>query len=260
VKTSIILKGEDMSKLSGKVAVITGGNSGMGLATARLFVEEGAKVVITGRRKKDTEEAAKSIGKNAEGIVGDIANLADLDKLHDHIAKKYGRVDVLFANAGVGSVAPFGQVTEEQFDEVFDVNVKGTFFTVQKLLDLIPDGGSVILNSSVAGSKGLEAFSAYSATKAAIRSFARTWTTDLKARKIRVNVIAPGPIDTPIFGKVGLNEEQVAGFKAGISQQVPLGRIGDSVEIAKPALFLASDDSSYVTGVELTVDGGMAQV
>jgi NAD(P)-dependent dehydrogenase (short-subunit alcohol dehydrogenase family) len=249
-----------MSKLSGKVAVITGGNSGMGLATARLFVEEGAKVVITGRRQKDTEEAVKSIGKNIEGVVGDVANLADLDKLHDHMAKKYGRVDVLFANAGVGSVVPFGHVTEEQFDQVFDVNVKGSFFTVQKLLDLIPDGGSIILNGSIAGSKGLEAFSAYSATKAALRSFARTWTTDLKARKIRVNIISPGTIDTPIFGKAGLNEEQVEGFKAHMIQQIPLGRMGRANEIAKPALFLASEDSSYITGIELTVDGGVAQI
>jgi NAD(P)-dependent dehydrogenase (short-subunit alcohol dehydrogenase family) len=249
-----------MSKLSGKVAVITGGNSGMGLATARLFVEEGASVIITGRRKKDTEEAAKSIGGNIEAIVGDVANLADLDKLHDHIVKKYGRVDVLFVNAGIGSVAPFGHVTEEQFDQVFDVNVKGGFFTVQKLLHLIPDGGSIILNGSIAGSKGLEAFSTYSATKAALRSFARTWTTDLKARKIRINVISPGPIETPIFGKVGLSGEQVEGYKAHMIQQVPLGRMGHVDEIAKPALFLASDDSSFITGVELTVDGGLAQI
>jgi NAD(P)-dependent dehydrogenase (short-subunit alcohol dehydrogenase family) len=249
-----------MGKLSGKVAVITGGNSGMGLATASLFVEEGAQVVITGRRKKDTEEAAKSIGKNVEAVVGDVANLADLDKLHDHIAKKYGRVDIVFANAGVGALTPFGQVTEEQFDQVFDVNVKGTFFTVQKLMDLIPDGGSIILNGSVAGSKGLEAFSAYSATKAALRSFARTWTTDLKARKIRVNVLAPGPIDTPIFGKTGMSDEQVEGFKSQMAQLVPLGRMGGVDEIAKPALFLASDDSSFITGIELSVDGGMAQV
>ncbi len=249
-----------MSKLSGKVAVITGGNSGMGLATARLFVEEGASVIITGRRKKDTEEAAKSIGGNIEAIVGDVANLADLDKLHDHIAKKYGRVDVLFVNAGIGSVAPFGHVTEEQFDQVFDVNVKGAFFTVQKLLHLIPDGGSIILNGSIAGSKGLEAFSTYSATKAALRSFARTWTTDLKARKIRINVISPGPIETPIFGKVGLSGEQVEGYKAHMIQQVPLGRMGHVDEIAKPALFLASDDSSFITGIELTVDGGLAQI
>lgn len=249
-----------MGKLSGKVAVITGGNSGMGLATASLFVEEGAQVVITGRRKKDTEEAAKSIGKNVEAVVGDVANLADLDKLHDHIAKRYGRVDIVFANAGVGGVIPFGQVTEEQFDQVFDVNVKGTFFTVQKLLDLIPDGGSIILNGSIAGSKGLEAFSVYSATKAALRSFARTWTTDLKARKIRVNVLAPGPIDTPIFAKAGLSDEQVEGYKNHMAQMVPLARMGRVDEIAKPALFLASDDSSFITGIELTVDGGMAQV
>lgn len=232
----------------------------MGLATARLFAEEGAQVIITGRRKKDTDEAVKSIGKNIEGVVGDIANLGDLDKLHDHIAKKYGRLDILFANAGIGLLRPFGQVPEEEFDQIFNVNVKGTFFTVQKLLPLIPDGGSIILNGSIAGSKGIDAFSVYSATKAAIRSFARTWTADLKARKIRVNVIAPGPIDTPIFGKGGLTPEQVEGFKAQVTAQVPLGRMGHVDEIAKPALFLASDDSSYITGVELTVDGGSAQV
>jgi NAD(P)-dependent dehydrogenase (short-subunit alcohol dehydrogenase family) len=249
-----------MNKLTGKIAVITGGNSGMGLATARLFVENGAKVVITGRRQKDLDEAVKSIGKNIEGVQGDISKLADLDRLHDHIKKNYGRVDVIFANAGLGLVAPFGQVSEEQFDHQFDVNVKGTFFTVQKLLPLVPDGGSIILNASIASSKGLEAFSVYSATKAAIRSFARTWTSDLKARKIRVNALSPGPIDTPIFGKGGLSPDQVTGFKTAITQQVPLGRIGLSEEIAKPALFLASDDSSYITGIELTVDGGLAQI
>ena len=249
-----------MRKLKGKVALITGGNSGMGLATAKLFAEEGAQVIITGRRQKDTDEAVKAIGKNVEGVVGDVAKLTDLDKLHDHIAKKYGRVDIIFANAGIGDFVPFGQVTEQQFDQVFDINAKGTFFTVQKLLDLIPDGGSIILNGSIAGYKGIEASSAYSATKAAVRSFARTWTSDLKARKIRVNVIAPGPIDTPIFGKSGFNADQVAAIKSQLVQQVPLGRIGSSIEIAKPALFFASDDSSFVTGVELTVDGGMAQV
>jgi len=249
-----------MSKLKGKVALITGGNSGMGLATAKLFAEEGAQVIITGRRQKDTDEAVKAIGKNVEGVVGDVAKLTDLDKLHDHIAKKYGRVDIVFANAGIGNYVPFGQVTEQQFDQVFDINAKGTFLTVQKLLDLIPDGGSIILNGSIAGYKGIEAFSVYSATKAAVRSFARTWTSDLKARKIRVNVIAPGPIDTPIFGKSGFNADQVAAIKSQLVQQVPLGRIGNSIEIAKPALFFASDDSSFVTGVELTVDGGMAQV
>jgi NAD(P)-dependent dehydrogenase (short-subunit alcohol dehydrogenase family) len=249
-----------MSKLTGKVALITGGNSGMGLATAQLFAAEGAKVIITGRRQKETEEAAASAGPNVEGFVGDIANFADLDRLHNLIAEKYGKVDIIFANAGIGDFVPFGQVTEEQFDKVFDVNVKGTFFTVQSLLPLLSDGGSVILNGSIAGIKGIEAFSVYSATKAALRSFARTWTAELKARKIRVNVLAPGPIDTPIFGKGGLTAEQVDGFKAQMAGQVPLGRIGHVDEIAKPALFLASDDSSFITGIELFVDGGMAQI
>jgi NAD(P)-dependent dehydrogenase (short-subunit alcohol dehydrogenase family) len=249
-----------MSKLTGRVAVVTGGNSGMGLATARLFAEEGAKVIITGRRQKDLDEAVQSIGKNVEGVQGDISKLDDLDRLHDHLKAKYGRVDIIFANAGLGKVTPFANVTEEEFDQTFDVNVKGTFFTVQKLLPLIPDGGSIILNASIAANSGTEAFSVYSATKAAIRSFARTWTTDLKARKIRVNTLSPGPIDTPIFGKAGLSDEQAMQFKTGVTQQVPLGRIGHVDEIAKPALFLASDDSSFITGIELTVDGGMSQV
>jgi NAD(P)-dependent dehydrogenase (short-subunit alcohol dehydrogenase family) len=249
-----------MTKLSGKIAVITGGNSGMGLATAQLFAREGAKVIITGRRQKELDEAVESIGVDAEGVLGDVSRLSDLDKLHDHVKAKYGRVDVIFANAGLGSLAPIDQVTEAQFDETFNVNVKGTYFTVQKLLPLVPDGGSIILNASIASSKGMEAFSVYSATKAAVRSLARTLTTDLKARKIRVNAISPGPIDTPIFGKTGLTEQEIEGFKSGITSQVPLGRIGLPEEIAKPALFLASDDSSYISGIELTVDGGMAQV
>ncbi|MFM0330500.1 glucose 1-dehydrogenase [Paraburkholderia strydomiana] len=249
-----------MTKLSGKIAVITGGNSGMGLATAQLFAREGAKVIITGRRQKELDEAVESIGADAEGVLGDVSRLSDLDKLHDHVKAKYGRVDVIFANAGLGSLAPIDQVTEAQFDETFNVNVKGTYFTVQKLLPLVPDGGSIILNASIASSKGMEAFSVYSATKAAVRSLARTLTTDLKARKIRVNAISPGPIDTPIFGKTGLTEQEIEGFKSGITSQVPLGRIGLPEEIAKPALFLASDDSSYISGIELTVDGGMAQV
>ncbi|MGN8106642.1 glucose 1-dehydrogenase [Paraburkholderia sp. 22098] len=249
-----------MTKLSGKIAVITGGNSGMGLATAQLFAKEGANVIITGRRQKELDEAVESIGANAEGVLGDVSRLSDLDKLHDHVKAKYGRVDVIFANAGLGSLAPIDQVTEAQFDETFNVNVKGTYFTVQKLLPLVPDGGSIILNASIASSKGMEAFSVYSATKAAVRSLARTLTTDLKARKIRVNAISPGPIDTPIFGKTGLTEQEIEGFKSGIASQVPLGRIGLPEEIAKPALFLASDDSSYISGIELTVDGGMAQV
>lgn len=249
-----------MTKLSGKIAVITGGNSGMGLATAQLFAKEGAKVIITGRRQKELDEAVESIGADAEGVLGDVSRLSDLDKLHDHVKAKYGRVDVIFANAGLGSLAPIDQVTEAQFDETFNVNVKGTYFTVQKLLPLVPDGGSIILNASIASSTGMEAFSVYSATKAAVRSLARTLTTDLKARKIRVNAISPGPIDTPIFGKTGLTEQEIEGFKSGITSQVPLGRIGLPEEIARPALFLASDDSSYISGIELTVDGGMAQV
>ncbi|SAK57140.1 short-chain dehydrogenase/reductase SDR [Caballeronia fortuita] len=249
-----------MTKLRGKIAVITGGNSGMGLATAQLFAKEGAKVIITGRRQKELDEAVESIGADAEGVLGDVSKLSDLDSLHDHVKAKYGRVDVIFANAGLGSLTPVDQVTEAQFDETFNVNVKGTYFTVQKLLPLVPDGGSIILNASIASSTGMEAFSVYSATKAAVRSLARTLTADLKARKIRVNAISPGPIDTPIFGKTGLTDEQIEGFKAGIASQVPLGRIGLSEEIAKPALFLASDDSSYISGIELTVDGGMAQV
>lgn len=232
----------------------------MGLATARLFAQEGAQVIITGRRQRDLDEAVQSIGKNIEGVQGDISKLEDLDRLHDHLKAKYGRVDVIFANAGLGGFSPIGNVSEADFDLTFDVNVKGTFFTVQKLLPLIPDGGSIILNASIAANLGMEAFSVYSASKAAIRSFARTWTTDLKARKIRVNTLSPGPIDTPIFGKAGLNQEQADGFKASLPGMVPLGRMGHVDEIAKPALFLASDDSSYITGIELTVDGGMSQV
>lgn len=232
----------------------------MGLATARLFAEEGAKVIITGRRQEPLDEAVASIGKNIEGIQGDVANLADLDRLAEHIRTQYGKLDIIFANAGIGQLNPIDQVTEEEFDTTFDINVKGLFFTVQKLLPLVVDGGSIILNASTAASSGSPAFSVYSATKAAVRSFARTWTTDLKDRKIRVNALSPGPIETPIFGKAGLSEEQIAEFKAGFVNQIPLGRIGQSDEIAKPALFLASDDSSFITGIELIVDGGMIQV
>ena len=249
-----------MSKLSGKIAVVTGGNSGMGLATARLFAREGAQVIITGRRQKDLDEAVQSIGRNIEGVQGDISSLADLDRLHDHVKAKYGRVDIIFANAGLGTITPLGTVSEAEFDQTFDVNVKGTFFTVQKLLPLVPDGGSIILNASIAANGGMEAFSVYSATKAAVRSFARTWTSDIKSRKIRVNALSPGPIDTPILGKAGLTEEQVVGWKESLTSQVPLGRIGHVDEIAKPALFLACDDSSFITGIELTVDGGMSQI
>ncbi len=247
-------------KLEGKVAVITGGNSGMGLATAKRFVAEGAHVVITGRRQKELDDAVKEIGKNVTAVQGDVANLADLDRLYKVVKEKHGRVDIVFANAGAGDLVPLGQITEQHFDKLFNINVKGLVFTVQKALPLMPDGGAIILNASIASIKGMEAFSVYSATKAAVRSFARTWTSDLKARKIRVNTLSPGPIDTPILDGLGKTKADVDQVKAGLASQVPLGRLGTPDEIAKVALFLASDDSSFVTGIELFVDGGMAQV
>ncbi|HVV99608.1 MAG TPA: glucose 1-dehydrogenase [Planctomycetaceae bacterium] len=249
-----------MAKLTGKVALVTGGNSGMGLATARLFAAEGANVVITGRRQDALDQAAKTVGLSVLAVQGDVSNMADLDRLFGTIKDKFGHLDVVFANAGHGGVARLEQVTEDQFDSEFATNVKGLFFTVQKALPLLRDGASIILNASIAATKGVEGFSVYSATKAAVRSFARTWTTDLKERKIRVNSISPGPIDTPIFAKTGMNQEQIDGFKQAMSSQVPLGRMGRSEEIATTVLFLASDDSSYITGVDLAVDGGMAQV
>lgn len=249
-----------MGKLNGKIAVITGGSDGMGRSTARLFVEEGATVVITGRNQDTLDAAVREIGGAVEAFRGDIGNLADLDALKVHVENKHGRVDVLFANAGGARLGPFEQVTEEDFDYTFDTNAKGTFFTVQKLLPLIPNGGSVILNTSIAGSKGLPDFSVYSATKAAIRSFARTLTTDLKGRGIRVNALAPGHTATDIMRKTGVPAESVDGINAWIQTQVPAGRMATGDEIGKAALFLASDDASYVTGIELTVDGGWAQV
>lgn len=249
-----------MNRLTGKIAVITGGNSGMGLVTAKRFIEEGAQVVITGRRQKELDEAVRYLERNVTAVQGDVAKLEDLDRLYQVVKEKFGRIDILFANAGVAALAPLGSVTEEHFDREFNVNVKGLFFTVQKALPLLKDGSSIILNASIAGYKGTGAFSVYSATKAAVRSFARTWTTDLKDRKIRVNAISPGPIKTPIFAKMGIGQEQAAQFVEGISAQIPLGRMGESEEIASAVLFLASNESSFVTGVELTVDGGLAQV
>jgi NAD(P)-dependent dehydrogenase (short-subunit alcohol dehydrogenase family) len=249
-----------MGKLDGKVAVITGGNSGMGLATARLFVAEGAHVFITGRRQAELDKAVGLIGRNVTAVQGDVAYLADLDRLFATVKEQKGYVDVVFANAGTGQYGTIGEITEEHFDTIFGVNVRGLLFTVQKALPLVRDGGSIILNASIASIKGMPAFGVYSASKAAVRSFARTWTTDLKGRKIRVNALSPGPIDTPILGKVAATEEDLKQLKAHMAGQVPLGRMGTSEEIAKVALFLASDDSSFVTGVELFVDGGMAQV
>jgi NAD(P)-dependent dehydrogenase (short-subunit alcohol dehydrogenase family) len=249
-----------MEKLEGKVAVITGGNSGIGLATAQRFVKEGAYVFITGRRQRELDAAVKQIGKNVSGVQGDVSNMADLDRLYWTVEQQKGRIDILFANAGVGQLAPLGAITEEQFDKTFGINVKGLLFTVQKALPLFHDGGSIILNASIGASKGVGATSVYSATKAAIRSFARTWTVDLKHRKIRVNAISPGPIDTPAFNSLAHTEEEIKQIKANLVATVPMGRIGTPDEIAKAVSFLASDDSSYITGIELFVDGGMAQI
>ena len=249
-----------MGKLDGKIALITGGNSGIGLATAKQFVSEGAYVFITGRRDTELAAAEKQIGKNVTGIQGDVSNLSDLDRLFAQIKREKGRLDIVFANAGVAKYAPFGTITEEFYDWTFDINVKGLLFTVQKALPLLPDGASIILNASIVASKGLPANSVYSATKAAIRSFARTWTTDLKARRIRVNAVSPGPIDTPglseLLGSSEIGQQRLQMISTG----VPLGRLGTPDEIAKAVVFLASDDSSYVTGTELFVDGGFAQV
>jgi NAD(P)-dependent dehydrogenase (short-subunit alcohol dehydrogenase family) len=247
-------------RLEGKVALITGGNSGIGLATAKQFVNEGAYVYISGRRDTGLAAAVKEIGKNVTGIQGDVSNLGDLDRLFAQIKREKGKLDIVFANAGVATYAAFGKITEEHFDSIFGINVKGLLFTVQKALPLLPDGASIILNASIVGSKGLPANSVYSATKAAIRSFARTWTTDLKDRRIRVNAVSPGPIDTPglnnLVASTGAGEQRLK----AISSNVPLGRLGTPDEIAKAVVFLASDDSSYVTGTELFVDGGFAQV
>jgi len=248
------------AKLEGKVAVVTGGNSGIGLATAKRFAAEGASVVITGRRQAELDKAVAEVGHSAIGVQGDVSRLADLDRLFAVVKEKYGRVDVLFANAGGATFAPLGEITEEHFDREFGINVKGLLFTVQKALPLFSDGGSIILNASIVSIKGMPAFSVYSATKAAVRSFARTWTVDLKDRKIRVNALSPGPIDTPGVDGLVNSPEEAQRFKEGMASQVPLGRVGSPDEIAKVAVFLASDDSSYVTGVELFVDGGMAQI
>ncbi|MBC7882564.1 MAG: glucose 1-dehydrogenase [Anaerolineae bacterium] len=249
-----------MSKLSGKIAVITGGNSGIGLATAKLFATEGAQVVITGRRKEALDKAVSEIGHNAVGVQGDVAKLADLDNLFSEVKDKFGHIDILFANAGVAELGPIGSISEEHFDKHFDINVKGLLFTVQMALPLLQDGSSIVLNSSVVNTKGMGGFTVYSATKAAVRSFARTWTTELKERKIRVNVVSPGPIETPIYDKMGLPEKQVEEFGASVAGMVPLGRFGQADEIAKAVLFLASSDASYIAGVDLYVDGGMVAV
>jgi len=250
----------DENKLEGKIAVITGGSSGIGLATAKGFVSEGAYVFITGRRRSELDAAVSEIGKNVIGIQSDVSNLADLDKLYNTVKEQKGHIDILFANAGIGEFAPLGEISEEYFDKIFGINVKGLLFTVQKALPLFQDGSSIILNASIAASKGIEAFSVYNATKAVVRSFARTWTVDLRHRKIRVNAVSPGPIDTPAVEGLVQNKEQVEELKKNFITAVPMGRMGSPGEVAKVVSFLASDESSYITGIDLSVDGGMAQI
>ena len=242
-----------MAKLDGRVAVVTGGAAGIGFATAKRFVEEGAYVFITGRRQKELDEAVKAIGSNVLGVRGDVSNLQDLDRLYATVKTK-GKIDILVANAGVGEFAPLASLTEEHFDKLFDLNVKGTLFTVQKALALMNDGGSIILVGSVASVKGTPAFGAYGATKAAVRNLVRTWTVELKDRRIRSNVLSPGPIKTQLV------ERQPPESIARIVATIPMGRMGEPDEVAKAAMFLASDDSSFVTGIELFVDGGRGQV
>ena len=243
-----------MGRLNEKVAVITAATSGMALATAKVFVNQGAYVFITGRRQDKLDEAVAEIGRNVTGVRGDASNLADLDRLYETVLKEKGKIDILFASAGFGEFAQIGGITEEHFDKTFALNVRGTLFTVQKALPLFTDGGSIILNGSIAGVKGFPNFSVYSASKAAVRSFARTWLVDLKERKIRVNVLSPGTIDTPGLDPLG------ADAKAAFASLIPRGEIGQPDEIATAALFLASDESSFVNGAELFVDGGMAQI
>ena len=249
-----------MKRLAGKVAVVTGGNSGIGLATAKRLHEEGARVVITGRDAKTLDAAASAIGDGSVAIQSDVSKLGDIDRLFSVVESKVGKVDVLFANAGIAKFAPYAASEEALFDELFSINVKGVYFTLQKALPHLKDGASVIVNTSVAASKGTQNTGIYAATKAAVRSFARTAATELQDRNIRVNAVAPGPIATPIFGRIGLTEEQIEGFKAGISDRVPMRRIGRPEEIASAVAFLASDDASYITGIELNVDGGMANL
>ncbi len=251
---------EDMKSLAGKIALVTGGSSGIGLATARRFVEEGAHVVITGRRESELTAAAALIGRNVTPVLGDVSRLEDLDRLFAVVKAQHGHLDIVFANAGAGTIAPLAVATERHFDQTFDVNVKGLFFTVQKALPLLKDGGSIVLNSSVSNVLGLPGFTAYAASKAAVRNFARGWALELKDRHIRVNCVSPGAIDTPALATTtGLTPEQAEQAAAQFTAQIPMGRRGRPEEIAAAVVFLASTESSYVTGIDLPVDGGMAQ-
>ncbi|MDB5577013.1 MAG: hypothetical protein JWR80_2189 [Bradyrhizobium sp.] len=249
-----------MKKLTGKTAIITGGNSGIGLETAKLFVAEGARVIITGRRRDVVDAAVAEIGPGAFGVTGDVANMDDLDQLTSEAERRFGKLDIYFANAGINHLTPFGSVSEELFDRQFEINVKAVFFGVQKALSILNDGASVILTGSIASTRALAAHNVYAGTKAALRAFARNWALDLKDRGIRVNMLSPGPVKTPIVTKMGLSEAQSSLLDEIVTKQIPMGRWGRPEELAKAALFLASDDSSFVTGIDLCVDGGMGQV
>ena len=247
-------------KLQGKVAVVTGGSSGIGFAAAKVFAQEGANVYITGRRKTALDAAAAAIGSGVVALQADASRISGIESVYERVAKDHGRVDILYANAGFYEFGHIRDLTEAHYDKTFDTNVKGLVFSVQKVLPLMKNGGSIIMTGSIAGSKGMEAFGVYSATKAAVRSFARSWTSDLKGTGIRVNVISPGPIDTPGLGTLAPSPDHVDGLKRNLASIIPMGRLGTSDEVAQAALFLASDDASFVTGIELFVDGGSGQV
>jgi NAD(P)-dependent dehydrogenase (short-subunit alcohol dehydrogenase family) len=250
----------DMARLEGKVAVVTGGNSGIGLATAKRFQEEGAKVAISGRSRETLDEAVRTIGNGVLAVQADVAKLADIDKLYAEVSQKLGKIDVLFVNAGVAKFASLAETSESTFDEQFDINIKGAYFTIQKALPLLNDGASIILNTSVADRQGTVGASAYSATKAALRSLARTAAAELVGRGIRVNAVAPGPIVTPIFGRTGLPQQAIDEFAKEVVAKVPMKRFGQPEEVAGAVAFLASQDASYITGVEINVDGGAGQI
>jgi NAD(P)-dependent dehydrogenase (short-subunit alcohol dehydrogenase family) len=249
-----------MGKLDGKVALVTGGNSGIGLESAKLFAQEGAKVIITGRRRDVVDEAVRQIGQDSVGFAGDIASLDDHDRLVALAKDRFGRIDVYFANAGVITLSTFQDTSVDMFDQTFSINVRGTYFGIQKALPILSDGGTIIMTGSIASYVALDAHNVYAATKAALRSFARSWAKDLRDRKIRVNVLSPGPVRTPILGKAGLDGASALAMEERVSQAIPLGRFGEAAELARTALFLACEDSSFVNGIELTADGGMAQI